>query len=281
MLHALGSMLHALLNTTMLASIHLIGMIHLLPLPGSPRYDGSRQRILERALYDAEILAETGFDAVLIENYGDIPFAKEDAGRHVVAEMALIACRLKERHGLPFGVQVLRNDAKASIAVAAASGAAFVRINVHTGTMLTDQGIIEGNAHDTLRYRESIGAHDVAILADVHVKHATPLGAESFESALRDTVHRGLADAVIVSGSGTGMKTDPALVEKAARLCDVPIYVGSGADDTSMDELFTRAHGVIVGTSLKEGGVTQAPVDAERCRRFVEAARRCLARNGS
>ncbi len=256
-----------------LSSVRLIGMIHLLPLPGSPRFGGSRAAILEAALRDAEALTAAGFDALLVENYGDTPFAKDDAGRHVVAEMSVIASELRRRFDVPLGVQVLRNDARASLAVAAAAGAGFVRINVHTGAMVTDQGVIEGMAHETLRYRQSTGAGDVSIFADVHVKHAVPLGSGSFEDALHDTVQRGLVDAVIVSGSGTGMKTDPDRIRSAVAGCDVPVYVGSGADIDSLPELLPPAHGLIVGTSIKRGGVTQAPVDAARARLFVDAAR--------
>jgi uncharacterized protein len=256
-----------------LSSIRLIGMIHLLPLPGSPRYAGSRTTVLERALRDGEALASAGFDALLIENFGDTPFAKDDAGRHVVAEMSVIASELRRLFDMPLGIQVLRNDAQASLAVAGAVGADFIRVNVHTGAMLTDQGIIEGRAHDTLRLRQSIDAGHIAILADVHVKHAVPLGGETFEDALADTVHRGLADAVVVSGRGTGRKTDPQRVRTAAAIAQVPVYVGSGANVESLREFFPAAHGVIVGSSIKRDGVADAPVDAERALRFAGAFR--------
>jgi uncharacterized protein len=256
-----------------LSSIRLIGMIHLLPLPGSPRYAGSRAAVLERALRDGEALASAGFDALLIENFGDTPFAKDDAGRHVVAEMSVIASELRRRFGLPLGIQVLRNDARASLAVASAAGAGFIRVNVHSGAMVTDQGVIEGAAHDTLRYRQSIHAGMVAILADVHVKHAVPLGREMFEDALADTVNRGLADAVIISGKGTGKKTDPERVRKAEAVARVPVYIGSGADVESLREFFPAAHGVIVGTSIKREQVSDGPVDAERALRFAGAFR--------
>ncbi|MBE0556480.1 MAG: BtpA/SgcQ family protein [Proteobacteria bacterium] len=256
-----------------LSSIRLIGMIHLLPLPGAPRFGGSRLAILEAAMRDAEALTAAGFDALLVENYGDTPFAKDDAGRHVVAEMSVIASELRRRFDVPLGVQVLRNDARASLAIAAAAGAGFVRINVHTGAMVTDQGVIEGMAHDTLRFRQAIGAGDVSIFADVHVKHAVPLGSGSFEDALNDTVQRGLADAVIVSGSGTGMKTDPGRIRLAVERCDVPVYVGSGADIDSLPDLLPPAHGLIVRTSIKRGSATEAPVDALRARSFAEEAR--------
>ncbi|MCZ7557840.1 MAG: BtpA/SgcQ family protein [Bacteroidia bacterium] len=256
-----------------LSALRLIGMIHLPALPGSPGFAGSREDVLAYALRDAEALADADFDALLLENFGDVPFAKTEVGPEVIAEMCVIAYQLQCQYGLPLGVQVLRNDARASLAIAAAVGAAFIRVNVHTGAMLTDQGIIEGRAHETLRYRQTIGAGDVAILADVHVKHAVPLAGEAFEDALADTVHRGLADAIIVSGKGTGRKTDAQRLRTAAAISPVPVYVGSGADADSLSDFFPAAHGVIVGSSIKQEGISSAPVDPEKALRFAEAFR--------
>ncbi|PLX28800.1 MAG: phosphorybosylanthranilate isomerase [Ignavibacteria bacterium] len=259
-----------------LSSIRLIGMVHLQALPGSPGYAGSRAEVAERALRDALALQNAGFDAVLVENYGDAPFAKTDAGRHVTADMTAVISTLMREIDLPLGVQVLRNDVRAGLAIAAATGARFVRVNVHTGVMQTDQGIIEGNAHDTLRYRNTIDARHVEILADVFVKHAAPLAPSSFTDAVRDTVERGLADGVIVSGSGTGEAADLEQVKCARDATGVPVFVGSGVRRETLLETLALAHGVIVGTAIKSGRMTQAPVDAEESKLFVEDARRFM-----
>jgi uncharacterized protein len=260
----------------MLERIQLIGMIHLPALPGAPGYGGSRERIRARALHDAEALAEAGFDALLLENFGDTPFAKDNAGRHVVAGMTAIAVEIRRQYQLPLGIQVLRNDAMASLAVAAAADADFVRINVLSGVMVTDQGLIEGPAHDVQRYRGAIDAGTIAILADVHVKHAMPLAGDSFEAAVRDTVERGGADAVVITGSGTGVAVDADRLKAAATLTDVPVYAGSGANCESLPWLLSQAHGVIVGTSIKIDGKSHEAVDAQRARRFVQIARDVL-----
>ncbi|MBL0175495.1 MAG: BtpA/SgcQ family protein [Ignavibacteria bacterium] len=249
----------------------LIGMIHLLPLPGAPRFRGSRDEILDRALADAEALAEAGFDALLVENYGDAPFHKERAEPFVVAEMTRIAVALRQSCALPLGVQVLRNAAAASLSIAAASGAAFIRVNVHTGAMLTDQGVIEGRADETVRLRALLRS-DVRIFADVLVKHGIPLASMPVADAARDAVHRGLADGVIISGPSTGAATDPADVKAAREAVDAPILVGSGASAASAALLLRQAHGLIVGTAIKRGGRTTAPVDPARAARFVLAA---------
>lgn len=259
-----------------LTSIRLIGMTHLLPLPGSPGYGGSRDHVYDRALADARILQDAGFDAILVENFGDAPYAKQDAGKQVVAEMTAIITALQDEITIPIGVQVLRNDAEGALAVAAATGARFVRINVHSGVMVTDQGIIEGRAAETLRYRQTIDARGISILADVFVKHGTPLAPCSLADAVRDTVERGLADAVIISGSGTGEAADLEDVQVASSSTAAPVFVGSGVRIETLAETLSLAHGVIVGTAIKVGRITVAPVDAAAAAEFAGRAREIL-----
>ncbi len=258
---------------TPFSSIRLIGMVHLLPLPGSPGYGGSRSDIVERAIRDAVTLQAAGFDAVLVENYGDAPFARIDAGKHVTADMSCIVSAVLREIDIPVGVQVLRNDAMAGMAVAAATGARFMRVNVHVGAMHTDQGIIEGRAHETLRFRREIDAMHVHVLADVFVKHAAPITPTSIADGVRDTVERGLADGIIVTGSGTGEAADLADVQKATDATATPVFVGSGVRQETLAETLALAHGVIVGTAIKVGRITRAPVDPEGSRSFVEKAR--------
>src|SRR5690606_2253475 len=151
----------------------IIGMVHLLPLPGAPRWAGSLDEVRERALADARALEAGGVDGIIVENFGDAPFHPDAVPAETIAAMTALTTGVVRAVGLPVGVNVLRNDAAAALAVAAAAGARFIRVNVHTGAMLTDQGWITGRAHETLRLRARI-APTVAIAADVLVKHATP-----------------------------------------------------------------------------------------------------------
>ncbi len=253
-------------------------MIHLSPLPGAPGSDGDRDAIRTRMLEDARRLEDGGVDGIVLENFGDAPFYPDDVPKHVVADVTSLATALTGAVDVPVGINVLRNDAIAALSIAAATGAAFVRVNVHVGTAATDQGVVEGQAHETLRLRERIDA-DVAILADVHVKHASPIGERDIEAAAIETVERGRADGVIVSGPGTGRETALADVERVvAALSDagidrsVPVFVGSGVTAATIgDCLAAGADGVIVGTALKEDGETTNPVSEERVRRVVAA----------
>ncbi|MDX1674522.1 MAG: BtpA/SgcQ family protein [Longimicrobiales bacterium] len=250
----------------------IIGMIHLPPLPGAPGWSGGMDPILDRARSDARALAEGGVDAVLVENFGDTPFQKT-VPPATVASMTAAVGAVREVTDLPVGVNVLRNDAAAALAVAAATGARFIRVNVHTGGMFTDQGWIEGAAADTIRLRER-SAPAVAIVADVLVKHATPPPGLTLEAAATDAVHRGRADALVVSGEATGAPTRLDDVRAVKAVVNVPVLVGSGARPEMVAELLAAADGVIVGSALMEGGRAGGPVDPDRVRQLVEAAGR-------
>lgn len=251
----------------------IVGMVHLPPLPGSPGFE-SRDHVRDRAVTDARALAAGGVDAVLVENYGDAPFHAEDVPKHVVAEMAIATRTVGAAVDLPVGVNVLRNDAAAGLGVAAAA-AEFFRVNVHTGAAVTDQGVIQGRADETVRERERIDA-DAAILADVHVKHAAPLAKRPFADAFADAVDRGLADAVVVSGPATGDPAEEDHLADAGRLGDehdVPVFAGSGVTADSVGSVLDLVDGAIVGTALKEDGDPSNPVDEERVRELVDRAR--------
>ncbi len=251
----------------------LVGMIHLPALPGSPAAGRSLPGIVDSALADALELEAAGFDGLMIENFGDAPFRATRVDPHTVACMTVVARAVRAQTRLPIGINVLRNDARAAIAVATVTGAQFVRINVHCGVYATDQGIIEGRADETLRYRAALGS-SVAILADVHVKHARPLSTLDIAAAAEETAFRGRADALIVSGSGTGKPTELDDVKAVRRAVpDRPLLVGSGADEATIRNLLAVADGVIVGTAIKRDGCTTAPVDPRRARALVAAAR--------
>lgn len=259
------------------ATTPLVGMVHLPPLPGAPRFDGDREQLRSAALTDALALVEAGFDGLLVENYGDEPYYPDDVPKHVIAELTATVRELGIAIDRPFGVNVLRNDAEAALAVAVATGGSFVRVNVHTGARATDQGHIEGRAHETLRLRDRLDA-EVAILADVAVKHSAGLDGRSLDVAARETVDRGLADGLVVSGAETGRppadeRLQTVLDGRDAATRDVPIFVGSGLTAENASELLDLADGAIVGTALKRDGETGNRVDPERAAAFVEAVR--------
>jgi hypothetical protein len=258
---------------TLFAKHHkvLIGVVHLQPLPGAPRWRGDIESVIEFAVNDARAYSRGGAHAVFIENFGDVPFTKGNVAPETLAAMAAAGRAIRQAVDLPIGFNVLRNDARAALALCAVCGGAFVRINVHTGAMLTDQGLIEGNAYETLRYRQRV-CPGVQIFADVHVKHAVPLGNWTIEDAARDTVERGLVDALIVSGAGTGLATDLADVERVRRTAPAAkILIGSGTTLANVRDFLPAADGFIVGSSLKLGGKLSSPIDPKRVAALARA----------
>ncbi|ASC70892.1 Photosystem I biogenesis protein BtpA [Halomicronema hongdechloris C2206] len=254
----------------------VIGVVHLLPLPTSPRWQGDLQLVIDRAEQEATALASGGVNGIVVENFFDAPFAKDRVDPAVVSAMTLIVQRLQQLVTLPIGINVLRNDGHSALAIASCVGAQFIRVNVLTGVMATDQGLIEGNAHDLMRYRRELGS-DVKIIADVLVKHARPLGSPNLTTAVQETLERGLADGIILSGWATGSPPsleDLELARAAAQ--DHPVFIGSGATWENIAKLMQAADGVIVASSLKRRGDISQPIDPIRVSQFVEAMQRSL-----
>src|SRR5438034_9559290 len=188
-------------------STPIIGSVALLPLPGSPRFDGKLDRVIRTALEDAAALEAGGVDGLSIENMGDAPFFKSEAPPETVASMGRVLSELRRTTERPIGVNILRNCARQSLAVAQAFGGDFIRVNVLTEAFVTDQGIVEGAAADLMRARRLMGAEDIAVFADVHVKHAAPLLPRPIGESARDLVERGMADILVVSVLSTGTAT--------------------------------------------------------------------------
>jgi membrane complex biogenesis BtpA family protein len=250
----------------------VIGMLHVPALPGAPGHALRLQEIRDWVLRDADALSVGGVDGFIIENFGDAPFYPDSVPPHTVSFMAVLGLDVKTRFDLPLGVNVLRNDGMSAVAVAAAVGAEFIRVNVYTGARLTDQGIVQGKAHELLRYRKLLGA-EVALAADIAVKHSAPIGPRSLRDEVEDTILRGRADAVIVSGAATGKETsieELRLAKEAAG--DALVLCGSGANRTNLPEILAIADALIVGTAFKRDGVTTNPVDVARVKEFMRAA---------
>jgi len=252
--------------------LRLIGMVHLPALPGAPEPIRPLRETIDRAIEEARLLERAGFDAAIVENFGDAPFAAENVPPETIATMSIVVHRVVQAVRIPIGVNVLRNDAMAALAVAAAAGAAFIRVNVLCGTVATDQGLITGPAYALVRRRAQLAPH-VMIAADVHVKHAVPISQPDVAMAAEETAYRGGADVLIASGPATGAPTDLAIVRRIKQAVpDRPVWVGSGAAARSVAACLAVADGIIVGTSLKVQGRTTARLDARRVRAFVRAA---------
>jgi membrane complex biogenesis BtpA family protein len=254
----------------------IIGMVHLRALPGSPVYQGGMQEVIDWAVRDAETLEGGGVDGIMIENFFDAPFFKDQVGPETVAAMTRTITIVRQRTQLPLGVNVLRNDAMSALAIAAACDCQFIRVNVLSWAMLTDQGVIEGKGAQLLRFRRLLGS-DALIFADCLVKHAISLAPQSMEQAALDTWERGGADALIVSGLATGRETALEDVIAARRGApEAPILIGSGVTQSNINALLAVADGAMVGTDFKKDGKVDNPVDISRVRALVDVKRKSL-----
>ncbi len=249
-----------------------IGVIHAMPLPGSPGFQGgSVEDIYALGITDAERYARGGVDGLIVENHGDIPFSKpEDLGPETAATMAVLTARIRQRVKLPVGINVLANGALTAIAIAHAAGGRFVRVNQWTNAYVANEGIIEGPAARATRYRAGLRAQDVKIFADVHVKHGAHaiVADRSLAELVRDAEFFD-ADVVIATGQRTGGAAQPEEVRGIRDATQLPVLIGSGITEDNVADLMRLADGVIVASSLKEEGVWWTPVSEAKVKRFM------------
>jgi uncharacterized protein len=254
----------------------VVGVIHLLPLPGSPDYNGeSMEMICHRAVQDGRAYASASFDALIVENHGDIPFLKpDDLGPETAACMAVASERVRREVGLPIGINVLANGAIAALAVAKAARAAFIRVNQWANAYVANEGLIEGPAARAMRYRSQLRASEVRIFADVHVKHgAHAITADRSIGELTRDVEFFSADVAIATGQRTGDAATLDEIRAIKAATSLPVVVGSGVSVENVGDTLSVADGVIVASSLKREGLWWNEVDPDRAKAFMAQAR--------
>ena len=251
----------------------VIGCIHLLPLPGAPLYAGAMEEVFRKALEETEILVKNGVHGLIVENFRDKPFFPGRIPPETVASLAAVGREILKRGRVPVGVNALRSDGESAMAVATAIGADFIRVNVHMSAVVSEQGLIQGASHRTLRLRSALKSK-VLIFADVGVKHAAPLADRGLAIETRDLTERGLADAIIVSGEMTGEETKVSDVDVARNHTDLPVLIGSGVTTENIHKVYGKADGFIVGSYFKKEGRGDNFVESRRVKRFMETVER-------
>ncbi len=240
-----------------------------MPLPGSPRYSGKMAEVYDTALSEVEIFKRYPIDGLIVENFRDMPFYPNKLPAETIAAMAAVTREIVNVVQIPVGVNALRNDARAALAIASATEADFIRVNVHMDAVVSDQGIIEGAAHETLRLRANLRSH-VLIFADVGVKHSAPLGNRGLAPKTRDLTERGLADAVIVSGESTGSETQTEDIDIVRENTDLPVLIGSGMTAENLNKVYAKVDGLIVGGTFKKDGKADNFVEESRVKTFTD-----------
>jgi len=247
----------------------VIGCIHLKPLPGSPLYDGNMSAVYDQAALDADIYVQNGVNGLIIENFGDRPFYPENLPAETVAAIAAVSREIRNLTEIPIGINALRNDAVAAIAVATAVEAQFIRVNVHLGVKITDQGILEGKGFQTLRLRHQIQS-DVLVFADIRVKHASSAGGQTLADETMELTDRGLVDAMIVTGKQTGLEADINELKTVKQHTSLPVLAGSGITLDNVIAYHDLVEGFIIGSYFKVDGIVKNPVDEDRVRQFMQ-----------
>ncbi len=247
----------------------VIGMVHVPALPGTPLNKLKPVEILKQSLHDARILVENGVDALLIENMHDVPYLKRKAGPEVVSMMSLIGHAMKQESGLPVGIQILAGANKEALAVAYAADLDFIRAEAFVFAHTADEGIMESDAGELLRYRKQIGAENIAVFTDIRKKHASH--ALTADLDIREHVSAArffLSDGVIITGAHTGIQPDVEEL-RAVQNMDIPILIGSGLTVDNMETFFPLADAFIIGSHFKYEGKWQNPPDPDRVKTFM------------
>ncbi|MFX0098106.1 MAG: BtpA/SgcQ family protein [Candidatus Hodarchaeota archaeon] len=264
-----------------MGKISCYGMVHIPPLIGAPQFGGSLKKVLEHCKTDVNAYLESGIDGIIFENFGDAPFYPGRNPPETIASMTWIIanCMVGHEGEVKVGVNVLRNDAISALAIGKAVGADFIRINIHQGTSVTDQGIISGKAHETMRYRRAIDAENIKIFADVNVKHANQLIDKPLAQEYMELVERGLVDgALILTGVMTGLEPDINVVKSIPHikedLPDIQVILGSGVDlyniQRMLDMSDSKVDGFIIGTAFKEENDIHRNVDKNKVKEFMD-----------
>jgi uncharacterized protein len=247
----------------------IIGMVHCLPLPGTPRFDGDSRRIIDQAIADALTLEKAGVDGIIVENMGDDPFGIT-LEMEQAAALAAVSALVKEKVRIPVGIDAALNDYRASLSIAKAIGARFVRIPVFVDTVAFSGGIVQPCSRQATYFRKSLCAEDVAIFADIQVKHTwMVLPGVSIEDSARSAQDCG-ADAIIVTGARIGTETPIDIIQRARKVVRLPLIVASGVKESNIRQQMDIADGAIVGSSLKVGGILANPISLDLTRKLLD-----------
>lgn len=254
----------------------IVGMIHVGALPGTPYASQSVPDIIRQALDEARLLADTGFDAILIENMHDRPYLRQHVGPEIVSGMTAVLDAIHQTVELPLGIQILGGANRQALAVALAGDATFIRAENFAYAHIADEGLMpDADAGPLLRYRRELGAEHIRIFADVkkkHSSHAITADVDIAEAA-RTAAFFG-ADGIVVTGIATGEPTAIADVREVSTAVELPVAIGSGITPQNLPDLWEYTDVFIVGSYIKQEGQWHNPPDPDRINTLMNAIQR-------
>jgi len=249
----------------------IIGMIHLKALPGTPKFNDSVNEVIEAAIEEVEIYISAGIDALAIENMHDLPYLKNDVGHEITAIMSIIAHEVKKRSNLPCGIQVLSSANKAALAIAKSAGLDFVRAEGFVFGHVADEGYIDANGGELLRYRKNINAENIAIFTDIKKKHSSH--AITSDISIVETAKAAeyfLSDGLIITGSSTAEPADTDDIKKIKKICKIPVIVGSGVTIHNVMQYLLISDALIVGSYFKKDGYWANQLEYDKIASFMD-----------
>ena len=253
----------------------IIGMVHVMPLPGTPKYQGSLQQIIDFACREAETLLTGGVDGIQIENQFDRPYLKpSDIGYETIAYMSSITSTISRLVNIPYGVHIMMNGVEQAIAVAHSCNAKWVRVYELANAYISNSGAIEAAGPKALRYRRMLGADDVMVFGDFHVKHGSHFVVQdrSIEELAHDVEACG-GDALILTGTSTGKAPEVEDARQIQKASSLPLFIGSGFTLGNAPQFLPYIDGVIVGSALKQDGILENPTDPDRVKKMMDVVR--------
>ncbi len=249
----------------------LAAMIAVLPLPGSPLYDGNDQRVIDQALADLDIYKKAGVDSVLLENDHDLPYIQPPLDRKSIALMTEICKEARKRFNGPIGIQMLEAANITSLEIAAEADLDYIRVEAFVFAHVGGSGIINGSAGKILRRRKELNSEYIRVFADVKKKHGSH--SLTIDLDIKDEIMQAemfLADGVIVTSQFTGLNPDKTDLNKAKSATKLPVLIGSGMTVNNIVDYLPLADGFIIGSHFRKDGKFLEKLEPERLEKFME-----------
>ncbi len=227
--------------------------------------------MVTKAVAEARAYQDAGYHGIIIENMGDRPYVARSVGPEIVASMTAAGRAIRDAIDLPLGVQVLAGANREALAVTQAIGGSFVRVEGFVFAHVADEGVLESDAGELLRYRRAIGAAGIKVFADIKKKHsAHTITADVDLAETAAAAEFFLADGVVVTGTSTGEPTDSSHVKTVADRVTIPTLVGSGVNPDNVGD-YAAADALIVGSFVKQDGLWSNDIDPDRLKAMSDA----------